>query len=192
MLFKKSNRPSRDSTDSGTEAKPSNLTLGQSLLESKQNLLAKVNLSPEEDAIRITAEAAAGSFDNEMTLEDMDMEMESTSGHLNMDTEDMGPSISRSFPVKVIDISKEEVLQGPEKPGSLFFRKKHNEQLQSSVRALELSTWRELKALVLGPRGNMHEGWYGQGFSFNHKIPYGLVQKKVSAYVQFCLYAWHA
>lgn len=46
-----------------------------------------------------------------------------------------------------------------------------------SKESLGMKEWRELKQVVCGT-GSFHEGWLGQGFVFDTKVPFGLVQKK--------------
>lgn len=49
---------------------------------------------------------------------------------------------------------------------------------------LDSETSRRLKLVVFGPRGVVQDGWINQGFMFSSQFPFGLIQKKVSAFLK--------
>lgn len=155
---------------SGSDTKR-HMKLGSNLLESKQNLLAQVCLSPEENEIRQQAQL------------DPDMSSE-PSISLNQSRTSKS-STTEGFKIRNVDSLTESDMSG--KSGSKcspFFEKVDIQPSRSSpssvTKILDSETWAGLKGIVLGERGVLQEGWIGQGFNFSQNIPYGLVQKKVS------------
>jgi hypothetical protein len=166
--FQVKQRPNKV-TPSSEEPK---LSLAESLLQSKQNILAQGCLTSAEINRRSKTQR---SFSE-------DIQQSVASLHKKKALKSGQPSDT----LELCDIEDEDLDFGENDAKSSNFV--HIRHIPKPTRALivgqlDLDIWRKLKAVVVGSSGFIQEGWIGQGFVFNSQILYGLVQKKVKSFL---------
>ncbi|XP_035701163.1 probable ubiquitin carboxyl-terminal hydrolase MINDY-4 isoform X1 [Folsomia candida] len=143
------------------------LSLAESLLQSKQNILAQGCLSREE--IHKQNRAQRRSLSEESHLMHRVTRPPRLGGSQQQDS-------AKVETMELCDIEYEDL--GFSDGGLIHIRNVPKSQSQTTRSQLDLGMWRKLKVATVGVGGFVQDGWIGQGFSFNHDVPFGLVQNK--------------
>lgn len=167
--------------DPAHQANSGGISLAESLLQSKQNILAHGCLSQAEIHKRNRARRRSLSEDSQrmMNLPKLGRSLKPKGGSQSQEED----SSFKMESLELCDIENEDLGFGDspnDTGGGAMIHIRHLRKIcQSRISQLDLETWKKLKLTTVGRQGFLQEGWVGQGFSFSPDVPFGLVQNKV-------------
>ncbi|CAG7838531.1 unnamed protein product [Allacma fusca] len=152
-------------------------SFAQNLLASKQNMLAQVSLTPEENLERqgSNGEDSAHQDSTFFVKDPTKIERRGVSeGQIHLrDIEDEDFEFGEVTPEETECISR----QHPPGNGNMSGRRFGGDG-RPQIKVMDTQMYRDLKMATVGPNGSFQEGWLNQGFNFDTQVPYGLVQKR--------------
>ena len=163
----------RRTKNSGTAAAVSGY---ENLLAIKQNMLAQMSLTPEENFAR----QEVVSSPEDCSPEEEREKRQRHKGDNNNDSKST-TMVLCDIEDEDFDFEKNSPLDNKgRKPCELLSIRKPIIDGRPVLKTIDAQTWRDLKNVVVGPNGILQEGWLGQGFNLDSNLLYGLVQKRVS------------